>query len=214
MYEKDMEIPLENRKVQQGEEVISNITQLLGEWEGGKRESLEKVINLVYRELRKKAEYYLNMESDNHSLQPTALISEAVLQMMNSGKNGFKNRAMFFGFMGHLMRHVLVKYARNRQAAKRGGGKYPEPLDEGMAHLGRDLNLPEILSLHDALTQLEMVDPRKSRIVELRFFAGLNIRETALAMDLSQTTIKSEWHVARRWLALRLDQQRYRNSQN
>ncbi len=202
-------IALKARKIAQDNNPKAQVTILLKEWQRGKRESLEKVIALVYSDLRQKAEYFLNMEAENHILQPTALISEAVLQIMEIKQSHFKNRAMFFGLMGQIMRHVLVKYARDKQAVKRGSGEPPKPLEEGMAHLGRNLNLPEVLSIHQALSQLEAVDARKCRIVELRFFAGLNIKETSEALNLSQTTVKSEWHVARRWLAARLDQQRF-----
>jgi RNA polymerase sigma factor (TIGR02999 family) len=180
------------------------ITQLLKAWRGGNPDSLNKVIPLVYKELRKGAQYYMNQEAADHSLPPTALANEVVLQLIDGVPPRFENRAMFFGFAGKLMRHLLVKHARKRRARKRGGDMDAVPYDDAMIALPITRDAATLLALDEALSELNCLDKRKTQIVELRFFAGMNVAEVAAALSISPTTVKSEWRAAKHWLAHRL----------
>jgi len=176
----------------------ATITQLLIRWRGGDRAALDELAPHVYSELRRLAKYYLRQERPGHTLQASDLVHEAYLRLVDEKEIGWQNRAHFFGIAAVRMRHILVEHARGRQAAKRGGGEYRLSLSEAdrLAEK-RDVNL---LALDDALRRLEAMDGQKARIVELRYFGGLTIEETAEVLKLSPATIKRDWSMARAWL--------------
>jgi RNA polymerase sigma factor (TIGR02999 family) len=176
----------------------AGITQLLIQWRNGDQEALNELLPQVYSELRRLANYYLRQERPGHTLQPTALIHEVYLRLVDEKEVDWQNRAHFFGIAVVRMRHILVEYARSRQAAKRGGGEYRLSLNEGNEKAEKaDVNL---LALDDALQRLEALDPHKVRIVELRYFGGLTIEETAEVLRISPATVKRHWSMARAWL--------------
>ncbi len=177
-----------------------NVTQLLREWsQGGDRQALDRLLPLVYTELHKQAARYLRKERVGHTLQPTALVHEAYLRLVNQRDVEWQNRAHFFGICAQLMRRILVDHARERQAEKRGGGGMVRvTLDERVAAVEeREVDL---LALDEALTRLAAMDERLARVVELRFFSGLNVEETAEVMDVSPATVKLDWSMAKAWL--------------
>ena len=178
------------------------ITGLLRSWSAGDHTSLDKVMAMVYEELRRTARHYLGVGENDATMRPTALINEVYLGLVRCERPHFDNRAMFFGFAGQLIRQILVKYARNRMALKRGKGFEHVSLGEEFAAIGGKSFDPAVtLALDEALTRLEAVDPRKCRIIELRFFAGLSVEETAEILRISPRTVKSDWRVAKQWLA-------------
>jgi len=176
----------------------ADVTQLLASWSMGNQAALEELMPLVYSELRRLASAYLRRERPDHTLQSTALVHEAFLKLVNQRDVEWRNRAHFYGIAAQMIRRILVDYARSHHAEKRGSGAVMLALDEAMAvpeKTGLDL-----VDLNDALEQLALMDPRQNRIVELRFFAGLSIEETAEVMQLSPATVKREWNSARAWL--------------
>ena len=176
----------------------THITELLAAWSDGDREALDSLLPLVYDELHRQAERYLGRERRGHTLQPTALVSEVYLRLVDQRQASWQNRAQFFGVAAQMMRRILVSHARARRAAKRGGDEQRITLDEGLAPAPqRDVNL---LALDEALTRLEEIDPGKSRMVELRFFSGLSVEETAEVMGVSPRTIDRQWQTAKAWL--------------
>jgi RNA polymerase sigma factor (TIGR02999 family) len=179
------------------------ITQLLADWSNGDQAALEKLMPIVYGELRRLAKSYLRHERPDHTLQPTALVHEAYLRLIDQSAVTWQNRAHFFGIAAEMIRRVLVNHAVARQAEKRGGPVPKLSLDKAVDFFQRqDLNL---VALDHALTGLAAVDPQQSRIVELRFFGGLTIEETAEILRLSPATIKREWSVAKLWLLREID---------
>jgi RNA polymerase sigma factor (TIGR02999 family) len=175
-----------------------DVTALLKDWSGGDRQALERLMPLVYGELRKLAASYLRTERSDHTLQPTALVHEAFLRLVDQRSVDWANRAHFFGIAAQMMRRILVDHARKRQAAKRDVTSYRVATivaEEAEADQG-----PELLALDRALGGLEKLDPRQARIVELRFFAGLTVEETAEVVAVSTATVKREWRTARAWL--------------
>jgi len=175
-----------------------DVTQLLVNWSKGDQESLERLIPLVYGELHRLADRYLRRERQGHTLQSTALVHEAWLKLIDQRNVHWQNRAHFFGVAAQLIRRILVDYARNRHAEKRGGHAYKLSLDEAIEMpKQRDLDL---VALDDALESLSRVDPQQGRIVELRFFAGLSIEETAEVLRISPATVKRDWVSAKAWL--------------
>ena len=177
-----------------------DVTRLLLSWSQGNQAALDELMPLVYDELRRLAPAYLRRERSNHTLQSTALVHEAFMRLVNQQEVDWRNRAHFFAIAAQMIRRILVDYARAQHTEKRGSGSVKLELDEAMAaplESGFDLDL---LALNDALDQLLHLDARQSRIVELRFFAGLSIEETAVVMKLSPTSIKREWNTARAWL--------------
>src|SRR5262245_61868647 len=176
----------------------ATITQLLIKWRNGDHAALDELAPQVYGELRRLARYYLRQERPGHTLQPSDLVHEAYLRLVDEKEIDWQNRAHFFGIAAVRMRHILVEHARNRQAAKRGGAEYRLSLSKAdrLAE-NRDVNL---LGLDDALRRLEELDPQMARIVELRYFGGLTIEETAEALRISQSTVKRDWSMARAWL--------------
>ena len=176
----------------------TEVTQLLCQWSGGDRAALESLMEVVYAELRRLAHSYLRRERPGQTLQSTALVNEAYLRLIDQKNVTWRNRAHFFGIAAHMMRRILVDHARSRQAAKRGSGISLLALDEAVAGSGpRDLNL---VVLDQALESLAGIDPQQSRIVELRFFAGLSIDDTAEVLKISPATVKREWAIAKAWL--------------
>jgi RNA polymerase sigma factor (TIGR02999 family) len=183
----------------------ATITQLLIRWRNGDKAALDELAPLVYNELRRLARYYLRAERPDHTLQPSDLVHEAYLRLVDEKEIDWQNRAHFFGVAAVRMRQILVEHARGRQAAKRGGGEYLLSLSKAnrLAEK-RDVNL---LALNDALRRLEALDPQKSRVVELRYFGGLTIEETAEALRISPSTVKRDWSMARAWLRSEISNQ-------
>jgi len=173
------------------------VSELLAQWRAGDEESLPRLVPLVYAELRRLAHYQLRKEHPGHTLQSTALVHEAYLRLAKQEPMLFENRAHFFAVCAQLMRQILVQYARRRNAAKRGGG-YTLTLDDSIA-LPKSRSV-DLVALDDALNALAELDPQQSRIVELRFFGGLSIEETAQVLSLSPATVKRHWATARVWL--------------
>jgi len=179
-------------------EPSSPVTELLVRWRGGDREALEELMPLVYEELRRLAHHYLRQERSDHTLQSTALVHEAYLRLAGQNPPQWQNRAHFFGIAAHIMRQILVEYARGRRAAKRGGNALTLTLDEAVA-LPRGIDV-DVVALDQALSELSDLDPQQGRIVELRFFAGLTIEDTSEVLGISPATVKREWTTARAWL--------------
>lgn len=174
------------------------VTRLLVNWSNGDAQALDQLTPLVYAELRRLAGRYLRRERPDHTLQSTALVHEAYMRLIDQRSVHWQNRAHFFGVAAQLIRRILVDHARAHHAAKRGAHAPKLSLDEALAVPGgRDLDL---LSLDDALEGLAKLDPQQSRIVELRFFAGLSIEETAEVVGVSPATVKREWSSAKAWL--------------
>ena len=180
------------------DEARGDVTQLLSEWRGGNRESLDKLMPLVYGELHLIAGRYLRRERPSHTLQSTALVHEAFLRLVDQTRTDWKSRAHFFAVAANIIRNILVDHARSRQAAKRGGPQPVLSLDEAVAlPEKRDV---EVIAVDDALLSLSRFDPQQSRIVELRFFGGLSIEETAEVLGISSSTVKREWILAKTWI--------------
>lgn len=174
------------------------VTKLLHRWGAGDQAALDKLLPIVYNELRRIADSYLRRESSGHTLQATALVNEAYLRLVKAQGLEWQNREQFFGISANLMRQILVDHARRSAAAKRGGGGAAVTLDD---NLGVKNECDEdLLLLDEALTKLADLDPFAARIVELRYFAGLTVEETASVLKTSPTTIKREWTTARLWL--------------
>jgi RNA polymerase sigma-70 factor, ECF subfamily len=174
------------------------VTRWLVAGSGGDPHALESLLPLVYEELHRQAVRFFRQERVGHTLQPTALVNEVYLRLINQHEVSWQNRAQFFGIAAQMMRRILVSHARGRAAKKRGGAAQHITLDEELAAAPqRDLNL---LALDDALSRLETIDPDKSRMVELRFFSGLSVEETAEVMGVSPRTIDRQWQMAKAWL--------------
>ena len=177
---------------------VADVTALLVAWGNGDEAALEQLTPMVYDELYRLAKGYMHAERVDHTLQTTALINEAYLRLIDWKNVQWQNRAHFYGVAANLMRRILVDFARSRNYAKRGGGVPPVDLDEAM-NTAQDKSA-ELVALDDALTSLEAIDPRKCRVVELRFFGGLSQEETAEALKISPRTVLREWNLARAWL--------------
>jgi RNA polymerase sigma factor (TIGR02999 family) len=175
-----------------------NITHLLKEWNAGDPQALDRLTPLVYEELRRQAARYLRRERPGHTLQTTALIHEAYLRLVDAKDVEWQSRAHFFAIAANLMRRILVEHARRRDASKRGGSQIRVQFDEAFGVVNEtDMNL---LAIDEALTRLESLDRQQARVVELRFFSGLSVEETAAALGVSPKTVKRDWSVARAWL--------------
>lgn len=175
------------------------ITRLLIAWSDGQREALDDLMPFVYEDLRRMAAAYMHREPAGHPLQPTALVSEAYLRLIDQRRVQWRNRAHFFGVAAGMMRRILVDQARVRRTGKRGGGWQRVTLSH--ADVPADDPAPlDVLALHDALERLAAFDPRQARIVELRYFGGLTIEETAAVLGLSDATVVREWTIAKAWL--------------
>ncbi len=175
------------------------ITLLLQEWSGGKQEALDALLPLVYAELHRQASRYLRRERAGHTLQTTALIHEAYLKLIDQRGVNWQNRAHFFGIAAQAMRRILVDYARGKHRAKRGGIGEDLPLEEAALVVSEERSV-DLVALDEALTRLAKFDEQQARIVELRYFSGLSIEETAEVLRISHTTVKSDWNVAKAWL--------------
>ena len=181
----------------------SHITQLLVAWGEGNQDAREQLLREVYGELRRIAHHHLRRERAGHTLQTTALVHDAYLQLVDQRSVQWQNRAHFFGIAAHLIRRILVEYARRRTADKRGGrDAIRVPLDSGIAAQRRDV---AVVAVDDALNALAIIDPQQSRIVELRFFGGLTVEETAAVVGISPRTVKREWRMAKAWLQRELE---------
>ena len=174
------------------------VTQLLKDWSGGDEGALGKLIPLVQPELHRLAHHYMSRERTGHTLQTTALLNEAYLHLVDDPKRNWQNRTHFMAAAAQLMRRIIVDYARERRSLKRGGGALKVSLDE--AALVTEKQSEELLALDEALERLAAQDPRKNQIVELRYFGGLTVEETAEFLKLSDRTVKREWRIAKAWL--------------
>jgi RNA polymerase sigma factor (TIGR02999 family) len=179
-----------------------NLTVLLKSWAEGNHAALDRLMPLAYRELHRIAQQRWRGQRPGHTLQPTVLIHEAYLKLMGQGQRTFQNRVHFYAVMSMAMRQVLVNHAEASLAAKRGGGKINVPLEEAEATALREAT--EVLNLHEALKLLAQVNPRQSRVVELRYFGGLSIEAAADVLGVSTVTVTRDWHLARAWLAREL----------
>ena len=179
------------------------ITQLLADWSRGDERALERLMPMVYDELRRMARGYMRHQPPNHTFQTTELIHEAYLKLAKNGKHDFQNRAHFFGVAAKAMRHILVDYARSKQSDKRGGGRDRISLaDDTAISVNRT---DQLVALDEALTNLESLDERKCRVVELRYFGGLTNEEMAEVLNVSTETVKRDWRFARNWLLRELE---------
>ena len=184
------------------EDASHSVTDLLTKWRAGDQEAFKALIPLVYHELRRIARHYVRQERPDHTLQSTALVHEAYLRLMRQESLDIENRAHFFAVAAHLMRQILVDHARRRGAVKRGSGLKLE-LNEAIS-----VEVPpnvDLIGLDTALNELARLDPQQSRIVEMRFFAGLSIQDTAKIVGVSPATVKREWATARAWLRRELE---------
>lgn len=180
-----------------------DITQILLKWRDGDNAALEELMPLVHDELRHLAVRYLRRERANHTLQPTALVNEAYMRLVGQQKVEWQSRAQFYGLASTLMRHILVDYARKNLTEKRGGDPHRISLDS----TNRTTLDPQIefLAVHEALERLAVFDPQKSRIVELRFFGGLSIAETAEVLKIGHASVERDWTLAKAWLRRELE---------
>ncbi|HEY3137235.1 MAG TPA: sigma-70 family RNA polymerase sigma factor [Blastocatellia bacterium] len=174
------------------------VTRLLLDWSDGNKAALDKLMPLVYDELHKLAHLYMNRERPGHTLQTSALVNEAFVRLVDQRSVRWQNRAHFFGIASQMMRRILVDYARGRHYAKRGGGAKKASLDEAM--IVSEARAAEVVALDDALSALAEIDQRKSQIVEMRFFGGLSIDETAEVLGVSPGTVMRDWTLAKAWL--------------
>ena len=183
--------------------VVTEVTQLLIAWSEGDSEALDRLIPLVYQELRQLARHHMRKERAGHTLETTALIHEAYLRLIDAKQVQIKNRAHFFGVSARLMRQILVDAARARGYEKRGGGAQQVSLDAALTVTQK----PEadLLAIDEALSALATLDLRKSQVVEMRFFGGLTETEIATALDVSIETVKRDWRLAKSWLRMKLD---------
>ena len=179
------------------------VSQLLVDWGQGDERALEKLMPLVYSELRRLAGNYLRRERAGHTLQPTALVNEAYLRLVDQNAK-WQNRAQFYGVAAQLMRRILVDHARQHQAAKRGGSNQQRLSITSAEQLGQQPEL-DLLALHEAMNELAVIDSQQSRIVELKFFGGLSIDETAEVLGVGHATIERDWKMARAWLRRKLE---------
>jgi RNA polymerase sigma factor (TIGR02999 family) len=179
------------------------ITQLLGAWSAGDEHALEKLMPLVYDELHRLAQAYMGRERPGHTLQTTALVHEAYLRLIDSGRAGLQDRSHFFALCAKLMRRILVDWARARLSLKRGGDVQILDLEESLVVSPHASS--ELVALDDTLKALEAFDPRKAQVIELRFFGGLSVDETAEVLKVSAETVARDWKLAKSWLRRELD---------
>lgn len=177
----------------------SEVTRLLDRWTAGDKKALHQLMPLIVEDLRGIARKHLAQESPGHTLQPTALVNEVYLRLIGRRTVSWQNRAQFFAFVAGMMRRVLVDHARRRMTAKRGSDVVRVSIDETIQLPAGDKD-PDLLALDDALRSLTEVDPRQSRIVEMRYFTGLSVKEIAEVESISPTTVKREWRTAKLWL--------------
>ncbi len=185
----------------------SGITELLLAWSDGDREALERLTPLVYQELRRLAESYLRRERSGHTLQPTALVHEAYIKLIDQQSVSWQNRAHFFGIAAQTMRRILVDHARARLAEKRGSGETKFSFDEVIDV--SDQRADQLVALDESLKTLARLDPQKSRVVELKYFGGMTLEETAEVLGVSRATVIREWRMAKAWLYGELNKSSY-----
>lgn len=181
----------------------SEVTDLLLAWSDGDRDALDRLMPLAYRELHRIARRSLRRESPAHTLQTSALVNEAYIRLVDQTRVRWQNRAHFYAISAQLMRRILVSAARARNAGKRGAGAHRIDLDE--AFEVSDARAAELVALDEALVELARLDPRRSRVVELRYFGGLSVKETAEVLEVSEETVMRDWNRARAWLKAELD---------
>lgn len=181
------------------------ITRLLLDWRNGDQAARDQLLAAIYVELREQAARYLRRERPDHTLQPTALVNEACLQLIDQTQVNWQNRAHFFGAAARLMRRILIDHARAHLAARRGSGEAELPLDEAIGL--SDKRSAELIALDDALPELARLDKQQFHVVELRYFGGLSIEETAEVLGLSPATVKREWKTAKAWLHHQISKQ-------
>jgi RNA polymerase sigma factor (TIGR02999 family) len=177
----------------------NDITQLLLAWGQGDSAAGDRLLPVVYNELHRRAAAAMRREGEGHTLQPTALVHEAYMRLVDQHRAAWQNRAQFYGVAAQIMRRILIDHARERLADKRGGGARAVTLS-GIEPVADSNEAIDVLALNDALDRLALLDARQAKIVELRYFGGLSIEETAEALDISPATIKREWATARAWL--------------
>jgi len=180
-----------------------DITGLLKKLNGANPDAVAEIVSVVYPELRRIARAYMRGERGEHTLQPTALINEAWIRLVDQTRVDWRDRSHFFGVAASMMRRVLVDHARQRLAEKRGGGSRKLTIDWVEMEAGGE-KLTEVLSVHEALERLDGIDPRLAKIVEMRYFAGMDVDETAAALGISPRTVDREWSMARAWLSTQL----------
>jgi RNA polymerase sigma-70 factor (ECF subfamily) len=181
---------------------VNNLTELLVEWRDGDKAALDRLMPLVYDELRRIAHRYVQHERDGHTLQTSALVNEAYLRFAGQRKVDWQNRAHFFAVTAQVMRHILIDHARRRRYAKHGGEVRQVPIqDAAEMSLQR---AAELIALEEALDELAKFDGRKSRVVELRYFGGLSLEETAEVLEISLMTVRRDWRAAKAWLYRRM----------
>jgi RNA polymerase sigma factor (TIGR02999 family) len=185
--------------MKQPDEKAQEITRMLQAWSGGNREALDQLLPLVYAELHRQAARYLRRERPNHTLQTSALINEAYLQLIDQRAVNWQNRAHFFAIAAQAMRRILVNYAKARHREKRGGAREVLPLEAAALVSSAKRGL-DLVALDEAFTRLAALDEQQARIVELRYFSGLSIEETAAALAISTATVKRDWNLAKAWL--------------
>ena len=176
----------------------ADVTNLLRAWRAGDAGAGEQLLPIVYAELHRRAAAAMRREDAGHTLQPTALVHEAYMRLVDQRQGDWQNRSQFYGIAARMMRRVLIDHAREHLAAKRGGGAQQVTLS-GIEAAGSD-DAVEVLALHDALEKLAALDERQAKVVELRYFGGLSVEEAAEALDISPATVKREWATARAWL--------------
>ncbi|MBA4184582.1 MAG: sigma-70 family RNA polymerase sigma factor [Acidobacteria bacterium] len=173
---------------------------MLRKWSGGNRAALEDLMPLVYDELHKQAARFLNRERRDHTLQATALIHETYLKLIDQREVNWESRTHFFAIAANMMRRILVDYARQKHREKRGGDMVKLPLEEAaLVVVGKERSI-DLMALDEALTRLEEIDEQQARIVELRYFSGLSLEETAETLKVSRTTVANDWSIAKAWL--------------
>jgi RNA polymerase sigma-70 factor (ECF subfamily) len=185
---------------------LQEVTQLLVDWGNGNQAALDQLIPLVYTELRQLARRYMSRKRPGHTMQTTALIHEAYLRLADQNQVRWENRAHFLGIAARLMRQILIEHARRHTRAKRGGGAGTIALDE--AAIVSQTRAAELLALDDALERLAAIDPRKSRVVELRFFGGLSVEEAAIVLNVAPNTVLRDWRLAKAWLHREISHER------
>ena len=180
------------------EKQVSEITQILQDWNGGNEEAKEMLLPFVYDELKRQARFLMARERPNHTLQSTALVHEAFLRLSAQTGVEWKNRSHFYGIASRMMRQILVDYARQHRAEKRGNNRIHFSIDDVQIPVEERIN--SVLILHEVLERLEKFDEKQSKIVEMRFFGGMNNREIAESLEISESTVGREWNSARLWL--------------
>jgi len=177
----------------------TNITELLHEWNSGNTDVADNLLPLIYDELHRRAAAFMRKERQNHTLQPTALVHEAYLKLIGQRNDNWNDRQHFFAIASQVMRRILVDHARSRHRQKRGGSKEDLPLEEALLVGAEEANV-DLIALDEAMAKLAKLDPQQERLVELRYFGGLSLDETAKAIGVSRATAAREWQVAKAWL--------------